>query len=214
MQVQVRLESLVARLGHAGHHAVGADRDDAVGLDAAQRRRTQAARRVGLHRLVDREQQRVAKPAARPRARQRQAARRRRITAIHPEPLERPVSAELRRHHFRLLRQGIDAWMAGRTQPRGLAPHAEFVAGVVAALDHVRTHCEGRVLIVSSGGPISAAIDHVLRMAPAATIELNLQIRNSAVTEFTFSPKRHALLTFNTLPHLDSLDAAEWVTYA
>ena len=51
-------------------------------------------------------------------------------------------------------------------------------------------------------------------MAPAATIELNLQIRNSAVTEFTFSPKRHALLTFNTLPHLDSLDAAEWVTYA
>jgi broad specificity phosphatase PhoE len=136
------------------------------------------------------------------------------IAAVHAQPLPRPDTPELRRHHFRLLRQGIEAWMDGRTQPRGLAPHAEFAAGVVAALDHVRTRCDGHVLIVSSGGPISTAVGHVLRMPAPATIDLNLHIRNSALTEFTFNPKRHTLLTFNTLPHLDRLDAGEWVTYA
>jgi broad specificity phosphatase PhoE len=136
------------------------------------------------------------------------------IAAIHPEPLTKPTTPELRRAHFRLLRRGIEQWMAGATQPRGLGTHAEFVAGVVAALDQVRSRHDGRVLIVSSGGPISTAVGHVLRMEMPATIELNLHIRNSAVTEFTFNPKRHTLLTFNTLPHLDTLDAAQWVTYA
>jgi hypothetical protein len=38
-------------------------------------------------------------------------------------------------------------------------------------------------------------------------------MRNSAVTEFSFTPKRHALITFNTLPHLDGADYAGWVTH-
>ena len=46
------------------------------------------------------------------------------------------------------------------------------------------------------------------------TIELNMRIRNSALTEFAFTPKRHMLLTYNTLPHLDHADYKDWVTYA
>ena len=51
--------------------------------------------------------------------------------------------------------------------------------------------------------------------APAeTTIELNMRIRNSAVTEFAYTPKRHMLLTYNTLPHLDDARYADWITYA
>jgi broad specificity phosphatase PhoE len=79
----------------------------------------------------------------------------------------------------------------------------------------VRTHHHGQnVLLVSSGGPISTAVGRVLGMSPEATIELNLRIRNSAVTEFQFNPKRHTLLTYNTLPHLDSKEFQDWITYA
>jgi broad specificity phosphatase PhoE len=136
------------------------------------------------------------------------------IAAVHSEPLEMADRPDVRRHHFRLLRKGIEQWMAGATQPQGMPSHPQFIAGAVDALDRVRARYDGNVLIVSSGGPISAAIGHVLNMAPPTTIDLNLQMRNSAVTEFTFNPKRHKLLTFNTLPHLDALDAAQWVTYA
>jgi hypothetical protein len=34
------------------------------------------------------------------------------------------------------------------------------------------------------------------------------------VTEFDFNPKRHALVTYNTLPHLDDPQYASWITYA
>lgn len=54
-----------------------------------------------------------------------------------------------------------------------------------------------------------------MRSPPSETmIELNLRIRRSARTEFAFTPKRHTLITYNTLPHLDHADYAGWVTYA
>jgi broad specificity phosphatase PhoE len=85
---------------------------------------------------------------------------------------------------------------------------------VTSALDHVRKNCAGNVLLVSSGGPISTAVGHILGCSPEATIELNLRIRNSSVTEFAFTPKRHVLMTYNTLAHLDAAEYKEWVTYA
>ena len=60
--------------------------------------------------------------------------------------------------------------------------------------------------------PIATAISHVLGLAADATIELNLHIRNSAVSEFKVTPERHTLISFNTLPHLDAPDHAGWVT--
>jgi broad specificity phosphatase PhoE len=78
----------------------------------------------------------------------------------------------------------------------------------------VRSQHTGSVLIVSSGGPISTAVGHILGAPAETTIELNLRIRNTSVTEFAFTPKRHMLVTYNTLPHLDSAEHANWITYA
>lgn len=136
------------------------------------------------------------------------------IATVHPHPLAKADSPETRRHHFRLLRDGLALWVAGRAAPVGMPSYPEFVAGVVGALDHVRGQPDGDVLIVSSGGPIATAVGHVLGTSAETTIELNLRLRNSAVTEFAFTPKRHALVTYNTLPHLDDPERASWVTYA
>ena len=137
------------------------------------------------------------------------------IGAIHPEPLVRPDTPELYREHFRLLRRGLLAWMARESSPAGMPSYPDFLYGVTSALDHVRERHHGQnVLIVSSGGPISTAVGHVLGVAPETTIELNLRIRNSALSEFVFTQKRHSLLSFNHLPHLDADEYRDWVTYA
>lgn len=136
------------------------------------------------------------------------------IATIHPQPLQKPDTPELYRHHFRLLRDGLRQWMNGVVSPRGMPSYDDFLAGVTGALDHVRKSYEGNVLIVSSGGPISTAVGHVLGTTPETTIELNMRLRNSAVTEFNYNPKRHNLLSYNTLPHLDHPDLASWITYA
>ncbi|MFW5333301.1 histidine phosphatase family protein [Hydrogenophaga sp. ZJX-1] len=137
------------------------------------------------------------------------------IRSIHPHPLQKPDSPEAYRAHFRLLRDGLAQWMAGTVSPQGMPEYTDFVHGITSALDHVRAHHHGQnVLLVSSGGPIATAVGHVLGLSPDATIELNMRIRNSAVTEFQFSARRHTLLTYNTLPHLDGPDYQEWITYA
>ena len=137
------------------------------------------------------------------------------IAAIHPQPLQKPDTPELYRHHFRLLREGLTQWIAGATHPRGMPTYTDFVAGVTSALDHVRAHHAGRnVLIVSSGGPISTAVGQVLQTPPSTTIELNLRMRNTSVTHFAFTPKRHMLVSYNGIAHLEDAAYRDWVTYA
>ena len=136
------------------------------------------------------------------------------ISAIHPEPLALPTTPELYRHHFRLLRQGLLQWMLGRSQPVGLPSWADFRQGAVGALRHVQDSGAQNILLVSSGGPIACAVGHVLATPPEATVELNMRLRNTSVTEFVVTPKYLALQTYNTLPHLNSVEFDSWITHA
>ncbi len=137
------------------------------------------------------------------------------IRLVHPAPLAASDAPDARRHHFRLLRQGLAAWMAGAAPSHGLVPHRDFVRGVVDALDRIRTqHADATTLVVSSGGPIAHAVGHVLGLGPAAVIDLNLHLRNSALCELRVDPRRHTLISFNTLPHLGGPEHRDWITYA
>lgn len=137
------------------------------------------------------------------------------IHCVHPMPLPRPDTPELYKQHFRLLCDAMAQWMAGTISPAGMPCWDDFSGGVRAALDHVRRqHTGHNVLLVSSGGPIVAAVGEVLCTPPEVTIALNMRIRNSAVTEFSISPKRLMLQTFNTLPHLDTPEHRGWATHA
>ncbi len=136
------------------------------------------------------------------------------IDALNTRPTEPPTTPEGYRQHFRLLRDALRQWMAGVLTPRGMPSYEDFVAGVTSALDHVRAHHQGNVLMVSSGGPISTVVGHLLGTSPETTIELNLRMRNTSVTEVDFNPKRHTLVSFNALPHLARADLANWVTHA
>lgn len=136
------------------------------------------------------------------------------IAEIHSQPLTGSDTNALRQQFFDLLRLGMRQWMLGQSRPSGMPSHEEFVAGINAAFDHVRSSCQGDVLLVSSGGPIGAAVGHVMGANVEATIDLTMELHNSSVTEFAFTRARHQLVTFNTLPHLDMLEHADWVTLA
>lgn len=125
------------------------------------------------------------------------------IDALQPPEPRPPRGADHAREHFRQLRRALAQWIEGTSQPAGMPRFTEFSTGVAAVLEQVRTRHEGTVLIVSSGGPISTAVSQVLGTAPATLIELNMRLRNSAITEFEFNPKRHALVSFNAVPHLE-----------
>ena len=137
------------------------------------------------------------------------------LHAIHPAPLPKADTPELYRQHFRLLCDALAQWMGGTISPQGMPDWNGFSDGVHAVLEQIRHQHAGRnVLLVSSGGPISTAVGQVLGTSPEVTIALNMRLRNSAVTEFSISPKRLMLQTFNTLNHLDTEEHRSWVTSA
>lgn len=136
------------------------------------------------------------------------------IRAVAPQPLTDARTPEGYRQHFRLLRDALAQWMAGVIDPEGMPSWDRFAHGVRSVLEQVRRSQDGHVLIVSSGGPIATAAAQVLGAPAETAIELNMRLRNSALSEFTFNARHIRLLTWNTLPHLDDPACAEWVTYA
>ena len=129
--------------------------------------------------------------------------------------LEDPHTPGGYKQHFRLLRDALTQWMAGTISPQGMPSYQGFVDGITGALAHIRQqHPQGNVLVVSSGGPIATLVGHVLRTPPETTIELNMQLRNTSVTELMATSHHARLVSFNTLPHLDDAEHTGWVTHA
>jgi len=138
-------------------------------------------------------------------------------TGSRPEP--DPAAARrdtcLVRERFRVLKHALLAWAEGGIQPVGMPAWQAFQDAVVATLVEARQRFpEGNVLMISSGGPISAAVAAALRAPAQTAVELNLRMRNSSVTEFASSARRHALVCFNALPHLDTRPDSIMTTYA
>jgi broad specificity phosphatase PhoE len=136
------------------------------------------------------------------------------VATVHGGEPPRPTTPENVRQHFRLLRDGLGRWMDGSAEPIGMPSYQAFREGVGGVLDHVRRSHTADVLLVSSGGPISCAVGLILGAPPSTTIDLNLRMRNSSLSEFAYTPKRHVLVTFNTLPHLESAAHRDWATYS
>ena len=136
------------------------------------------------------------------------------IRSIHPEPRPRPAHPEAYRQHFRLLREGLLRWVQGSAQPEGMPAWPDFLEGTRSALEQVRQMQADSALVVSSGGAISFFLGHLLGMSSEASIELNLQMRNTAICELRTSATGFRVVSFNTLPHLAGAEHAKWISYA
>ncbi|MFZ1907948.1 MAG: histidine phosphatase family protein, partial [Burkholderiales bacterium] len=81
------------------------------------------------------------------------------------------------------------------------------------ALEAAR-HGAERVLVVSSGGPISTAVGAVLGVAPRIVADLNLQTRNTGLSELRAGAQRAHCVSFNAVPHLERPGRREAITYS
>jgi broad specificity phosphatase PhoE len=118
------------------------------------------------------------------------------------------------REHFRVLREALYAWCDGSLACGDDLSFARFRAGVLEALEQVRASGAKRVLIVSSGGPISTILAEVLRMPARGVVELNLRARNTGMSELHFNARGFHCVSFNAVPHLDRPDRPDTITYA
>jgi broad specificity phosphatase PhoE len=122
-----------------------------------------------------------------------------------------------RREYFAAIRSAMQKWSQHDERIAGGESWSEFGARIRAG---VADACAGLgrddiVLIVTSGGVIGRYVSEVLEAGADAAIQLNLQTRNTSVTEVIRPPASNArLVSFNTIPHLERPDRWHAVTHS
>lgn len=130
-------------------------------------------------------------------------------------PHEAPTPGSPASAFYKVLKKAMREWQLGTLQgemPESWQAFSQRVEQAQARIQQEYGDKEN-VLIVSSGGAISLFIRHLLSMADEMVIELNLQVRNSSVTEGFFNHNAMRLSSFNTIPHLDRSDRLSAITY-
>ena len=131
----------------------------------------------------------------------------------HPEDAIAPNASAS--EHYRLLKKTLHCWSLGKLSINITETWQQFEQRVQWALGHIQEKYHGqKVLAVSSGGAISMALRQIIQAPSKTAIELNMQIKNTAVSHFFFNSRAFRLTTFNHVPHLDSLNRLDKVTFS
>ncbi|MEP1765164.1 MAG: histidine phosphatase family protein [Sulfitobacter sp.] len=118
-----------------------------------------------------------------------------------------------RKTHFRTLRETVFEWQRGEIDnPYETWP--AFVERVAAARRFAVEAGAKRVLLVSSGGVIGQMVAASLGAPDAHMMQLNLQIKNTAMTRFMFSGAAFSLSEFNATPHFSTPQSAPLMSYS
>lgn len=115
------------------------------------------------------------------------------------------------RDFFLTLRKAVPLWSEGglHEPPEPWSVFEDRIKAVLAEM----IAGEGRVLVVSSGGPISALLREVLQLSVRTMFDLNLQCANTSITKLQFKNGKARLQSFNGLPHLDHPDTEHLITF-
>ena len=106
-------------------------------------------------------------------------------------------------------------WVSGDYDQKSVSTWADFKKRVINGLSKIMlTHSSGRkIIIFTSGGPVSAVVQCALRLSDEKTIELSWQVLNSSVTRFKYSSKGIMLYGFNDIAHFEKENDRSLITY-
>ena len=121
-----------------------------------------------------------------------------------------------RRAYFTAVRNALLAWSAAKSHPGARETWLQFGARIESAFDecHRGLPRDARVLIVTSGGVIGRLVARTLGADAETAIALNLQARNTGITELVVGSSATRLVQFNAIPHLERLERVHAQTYS
>ncbi len=104
----------------------------------------------------------------------------------------------------RLFSAVMDLWVRGELESEGTESWSAFVDRVNQGLDKIMSaNKKGRnVAVITSGGPISVAMQRAMWCPDKVALELGWVIWNSSLSEFRYSGDKFSAAVFNSTPHL------------
>jgi broad specificity phosphatase PhoE len=115
----------------------------------------------------------------------------------------------------RIFEQVMYRWVSGNFDKPGVPSWSDFKKRVKSGICKImETHGSGRkTIIFTSGGPISAAVQHALGLTDSKAIEVSWQIMNASVTRFKYNSRGIMLSIFNDITHMEMEKDKELITY-
>ncbi|MGI3169500.1 histidine phosphatase family protein [Pseudooceanicola sp. C21-150M6] len=115
--------------------------------------------------------------------------------------------------HFRTLRTTVAEWQRDEI-PNPPEMWAEFTGRVDAAVTALMREGVETVFAVSSGGAIAQAVSALLETPGVHQTKMQLQMKNTAVTRFIYTPRSIYFHAFNETPHITAANSDRLLTYA
>lgn len=116
---------------------------------------------------------------------------------------------------YHYLRAALEAWASGVLDDAVTEPWHAFKRRVRDAGAELAALAQAheRTLVVTSGGVMAQLAATALDVPDTRAIELNLAIRNSAISEFRVLDGALRVASWNTIPHLAAPERREMWTY-
>ena len=140
-----------------------------------------------------------------PRLLEQQAAVREAMERFTREGPQSPAGKQAFQQVFEIV---MDRWLGGDGEEVGVESWQGFRGRVLEGLGGiVEANTSGKtVAVFTSGGPITAVLQHALGTPDRVALDLGWIIKNGSLTELRFSRGRLTLFGFNATPHFDSDD--------
>lgn len=113
---------------------------------------------------------------------------------------------------YRVAGSALRAWSNDRL-PRAPDNWAVFRQRVRAVLEELAGSSAHRMLVVTSGGPISVFLQQTLKLTADVMVDLNLELANTGVTRLVVKKQARRLISFNSVAHLENSNQESLVTY-
>ena len=114
---------------------------------------------------------------------------------------------------YKALRQVLLLWMEDRIAGPIPETWSQFQQRVADAKNYIQGLKGQRILAVSSGGVMAATAQQTLGAPKETVISLNLQIHNCSFCRYFFNAGSFHLASFNSIPHFDTADRSNFITY-
>ena len=112
-----------------------------------------------------------------------------------------------------LLAAAMHAWARGESYGDVPETWDAFGARIARARTRLAAAPRGKILVVTSGGPITRCAQAALGCDDEHTVRLSLALRNTAISEFRDADNDWQMQVWNMLPHLAASGDRDWVTY-
>ena len=129
-------------------------------------------------------------------------------------PEQQPAPKSPRSEWYKVLKNAMLSWSQQSLELPDSETWLEFCGRVKQASEFIQDSHYKKVLVVSSGGAMAVFLMNLLNISVEQAIAFNLQIKNTSVNHFYFNKAGFQLNSFNNVPHLDTDNHLNKITYS